>query len=269
MIEKSYVGKPAQITFTSDFHELLTGDLRPGWPVTLRYDPRRIVPADDPYVFGDPKRPINAHILFREGGPVSIQALTSQVGLLTQPNYDISGQGSMLTATFPVPGDAQRVVIWFSFLASSGNMLSDNDKGANFCFRFPSFDVHILEATVVSDPATSKSSFALSIAVMDAVEDVAVRFRIVGEAEDKQEVKLHKTDQKDQEGRAIWSVSEVTVPFRSTVQFKVFYWIGGTRYKDDNGGRYYLAPQPPGERGLREMREMPKELVEAAKRWKV
>ena len=47
MIATAYVGKPAQITFTADFHELLEGDLRPGEPVTLRYDPRRIVPAGD------------------------------------------------------------------------------------------------------------------------------------------------------------------------------------------------------------------------------
>jgi hypothetical protein len=147
-------------------------------------------------------------------------------------------------------------------------MLSDNDKGANFCFRFPSLDVHILEATVVNDPATSNGGFTLSIAAMNAVEAVSVRFRIVGEAEydkDKHEVQLSKTDQKDQEGRAIWSVSGVTVPFRSTVQFKVFYWIGGTRYKDDNGGRYYLAPQPPAEKAP----PPPEELVAAAKQWKM
>ena len=32
MIATAYVGKPAQITFTADFHELLEGDLRPGEP---------------------------------------------------------------------------------------------------------------------------------------------------------------------------------------------------------------------------------------------
>ena len=266
MIEKTYVGKPAQITFTSDFHELLTGDLRPGWPVTLRYDPKRIVPANDPYVFGDPKRPINAHIQFRDGGPVSIQALTSPVGILTQPQYDISGQGSMLITTFSVASDAQRVIVWLSFLATSGEMLFDSDKGTNFCFRFPSIDVDILEATVVSDPATPTSGFAVSISTIDVVEAVSVRFRIVGDAEfGKPEVQLRKTDQNDQEGRAIWSVGGVSVPHRSTVQFKVFYWIGGIRYKDDNGGRYYLAPQPPAEK----VSPPPKELDAAAKKWKV
>ena len=45
MIERARAGKPAEITFTCDFHELVGGDLRPGGSVLLRYDPLRIVPA--------------------------------------------------------------------------------------------------------------------------------------------------------------------------------------------------------------------------------
>ncbi len=44
MIERLGAGKPAEITFTCDFHELVGGDLRPGASVLLRYDPLRIVP---------------------------------------------------------------------------------------------------------------------------------------------------------------------------------------------------------------------------------
>src|SRR5512147_3256369 len=120
MIAKAYVGKPAQITFTADFHELLEGDLRPGEPVTLRYDPRRIVPAGDPYIFGSPQHPINAFAQFRDEGPVSQEVLTSPAGIVAEPKYDISGsRGSMLAATITVPDDAQRVIIWFSYLAAS------------------------------------------------------------------------------------------------------------------------------------------------------
>jgi hypothetical protein len=127
-------------------------------------------------------------------------------------------------------------------------MVVDNDNGVNYYFGFPSRDLHILEATVVANPAKSSSEFAVRISTIDAVEAVSVRFRIAGQAKfGNPEVPLLKTGQKDQEGRTIWSVSGVTVPEGSTVQFKVFYWIGGARYKDDNGGRYYLAPQPPAE----------------------
>ena len=45
-------GSRPQITFTSDFHELVTGDLVPG-PCALRYDPLRLVElgddADEPH----------------------------------------------------------------------------------------------------------------------------------------------------------------------------------------------------------------------------
>jgi hypothetical protein len=266
MIEKAYVGKAAQITFTSDFHELLDGDLRLGEPVTLRYDPRRIVPADDPYVFGDPKRPINAYVQFRNDRPVLGQILTSPAGIVPQPKYDISGQGSMLVATVEVPSDAERVVVWFSFLAASGEMLLDNDSGSNYCFRFPGIDVHVLEVTVASSPTKDTGEFALSVAAIDIVEAVSVRFRIADNAKfGSQEVSLGKTGQKDKQQRMIWSVSGVSVPRESTVQFKVFYWLQGIRYKDDNSSRYYLAPQPPSEK----VPSPPKELADAAKAWKM
>lgn len=264
MLKKSYIGKPAQITFTSDFHELVTGDLRPGWSVTLRYDPRRIVPASEQYVFGDPNRPISAHFRFRHDSPVLSQTLASTVGLLSLPHYDIAGQGSILTTTVTVPTDAERLVVWFSFQASSGETIYDSDMGANFYFRFPSIDIHILDAIVVSDPAIPTSVFTLRLSTVDTVESISVRFRIVGDAKfGKSEMHLIKTDQKDPDGRSIWSISGVAIPYRSTVQFKIFYWINGVRHKDDNGGHYFFAPEPPVEK----MPAVPKELAAAAKKW--
>lgn len=266
MIAKAYVGKPAQITFTADFHELLEGDLRPGEPVTLRYDPRRIVPAGDPYIFGSPKYPINAFAQFRDEGPVSREILTSPAGIVAEPKYDISGRGSMLAATITVPDDAQRVIIWFSYLAASGEMLFDNDDGKNFCLRFPSIDVSVVEATVVNDASKRTSEFAVSVAAIDAVEAVSVRFRIAGNTEfGHHEVSLRNTGQKDKQKRPIWSASGIAVPYQSSVQFKIYYWLHGTRYKDDNSSRYYLAPEPPAET----VPPPPKELGEAALAWKL
>jgi Family of unknown function (DUF6209) len=266
MVAKAYVGTSAQITFTSDFHELLEGDLLPGESVTLRYDPRRIVPPEDPFVFGSPRSPVNAFVQFREDGPVSREILASPAGIVAQPTFDISGQGSMLVATVDVPGDADQVAIWFSFLAASGEMHFDNDGGKNYCFRFPSADAHVVEATVVSDAAKRTGEFALSVAVIDAVEAVSVRFRIAGNAEfGHPEVSLSKTTGKDKQKRTIWSASGISVPFQSSVQFKIFYWLRGTRYKDDNGSRYYLAPEPPAEK----VPPPPKELAAAARAWKL
>ena len=47
MTKRAFEGLPPQITFTSDFHELMRGDLRPGTDMRLRYDPARIVPPGE------------------------------------------------------------------------------------------------------------------------------------------------------------------------------------------------------------------------------
>ncbi len=79
------------------------------------------------------------------------------------------------------------------------------------------------------------------------------------------EVSLRNTGQKDKQTRPIWSASGIAVPYQSSVQFKIHYWLRGTRYKDDNSSRYYLAPEPPAET----VPPPPKELGEAALAWKL
>ena len=94
MRQRLHAGKPAEITFTYDFHELVAGDLRPGGPLLLRYDPIRIVPAEEPYRFGDPERPVMAHVRFGEGeAPIDVP-LRSPGGIAPCPDVDLTGQGS-------------------------------------------------------------------------------------------------------------------------------------------------------------------------------
>src|SRR5687767_7893957 len=102
-MERRFAYSPAQISFTSDFHELLQGDLRPGKSLTLRYDPDRLSPAAE-YTFGDPRWPIVAHLRYTDRGAVTDLFLE---GLVTPvPDRDPMGQGSMLTASTVVPTDA-------------------------------------------------------------------------------------------------------------------------------------------------------------------
>jgi Family of unknown function (DUF6209) len=264
MIERRMARKPAQITFTYDFHEVVTGDLRPGHPVVLSYDPKRIIPEGEPYVLGHPEWPVNASVQFRDGEPETNVVLESPGGLVKEPDEDITGQGSMLKAQLMVPDEADLVIVWFSYLSRSGAMVYDNDHGTNYYFGFPSRDIAVLSATVDSDPQTLSSGFAVSVAAAVSVEAVSVRYRSISDPKAKKaEVKLEKTGQSDDLGRPIWSVAGVAVPYRSVVRFKVFYWIGGRRFKDDNSGHYYLAPQPPAE----EVPLPPKELVDAAAKW--
>ena len=258
MIKRRGIGKRAQITFTRDFHELVTGDLRPGHPVVLSYDPFRIVPAGEPYILGDPQWPVYASVQFRDGEPATIVTLESPGGMVKHPDEDVTGQGSMLQAQLMVPDTADLVIVWFSYLTRSGATVYDNDYGKNYYFGFPSLDIAVSDATVDSH------GFAVRVAAAARVEAVLVRYRIVRHPKaERTEVKLEKTGQSDSQGWPIWSVTGVSLPSGSVVRFKVFYWIGGRRFKDDNSGFYYLAPQPKPEK----VPPPPPGLAEAAKAW--
>jgi hypothetical protein len=248
MIERIHAGKPAQITFTCDFHELVSGDLRPGSAVEVRYDPKRIVPKGEWYIFGDRGRPITAHACFRDGEQPILQPLESKAGVVVHPDIDVTGQGSMLSTSFSVPEDAERVTLWFSYPSTAGDTRYDSDYGANYCFGFPCRHVAVLGATVTTDPETSSGRFVLSVAVDAVVEDVSARFYVVADpACAKSDASLRRTEEIDRLGRAIWSVT-VPAPRGAVVRFKIFYRIGRHRFKDDNGGHYYLAPQPEPDR---------------------
>ena len=181
MIERVHAGKPAQITFTRDFHELVTGDLRPGAAVDIRYDPKRIMPEGEAYLFGDPARPIIAHARFRDGGQPIARPLESPAGIVVHPDTDVTGQGSMLSTSFSVPEDAERVTLWFSFPTAAGDTRYDSDYGANYCFGFPCRHIAVLAATVTDDPQASSYHFALSVAADVGVEEVAVRYYLVAD----------------------------------------------------------------------------------------
>ncbi len=263
MSERVHAGKPAQITFTRDFHELVSGDLRPGAGVDIRYDPKRIVPDGEPYLFGDPGRPIVAHARFRDGDQPIARPLESQAGIVVHPDIDVTGQGSMLSTSFSVPENAERVTLWFSYPSAAGDTRYDSDYGANYCFGFPCRQIAVLGATVTGDPQASSGDFALSVAADAAVEEVAVRFYIVADpACAKNHATLRRSQESDPLGRAVWSVN-VPVPRQAVVHFKLFYRVGLHQFEDDNGGHYYLAPQPEPDRPP----PPPAELARAALAW--
>lgn len=257
MIERIFAGRPPIITFTHDFHELLNGDLRPGTQLKIRYDPLRIVPKGEPYLFGDPNKPIIAHAAFRkEQAPVS-KPLISEAGVLEHPVIDVTGGGSMLSTTFDVPEDAEAVILWFTYASPESAPHFDTDEGQNFWFPFVAEHIKVVSGDVVS------GEFILTVAAVAEVEGVAVRVQPVGGEALESDPELEKTGEIDG-AWPVWTV-RVPVPLNAIIRYKVFYWLKGIKYKDDNSGRYYLAPEPPAERVL----ELPKELVEAAQKWKV
>jgi hypothetical protein len=105
----------AQITLTSDFHELLVGDLRPESHLTVRYDPAWIVPAGAPYAMGEPRYPVFGNSSFGDGRPETTVTFTSPTGIITKRSSDPTGHGPLLQARVKVPADAAFVRAWFHF----------------------------------------------------------------------------------------------------------------------------------------------------------
>lgn len=265
MIERAQAGQPAVITFTSDFHELVAGDLRPERPVAFRYDPRRIIPQDEPCRLGDPKRLIMAHVQFGQDKPVVDQALASPVGVIEHPLYDPTGQRFTLMARFDIPADADRLIVWFSYQSPAGETHYDSDNGANYHFSFVGDCLDVRTATVVDDPPTASSRFAVTVAAAEKIDAVTVRYLAVNDPTfGKQERPLQPTGQRDPQGRRLWAVADLPTPYQATVRFKIYYWLGGQCYKDDNAGHYYLAPQPAPPSAP----PPPTELTRAAQAWR-
>lgn len=269
MVERSGAGKPAEITFTCDFHELVGGDLRPGGSVLLRYDPLRIVPAEEPYRFGDPDRPVTAHLRFRQDGVPTDVPLRSPAGLVPYPDVDPTGQGSMLSARIDIPADAERLTVWFSYTGASGETHYDSDFGVNYRFGFPGREIEVVRATVIRLPDQPADRFELTVRAAATVEGMAVPFFLVADpACAKHELLLHRIVQPTETNGGsglpyLWSAA-TDVPHAAIVRFKICYWIGGRRLTDDNTGNWYLAPEPEPDRTP----PPPPALLEAAAAWR-
>ncbi len=265
MIERDFTGLPPRITFTSDFHELVRGDLRPGSSVSLRYDPARIVPAVNGYKFGDPAHHIVAHVTFPpHAGAVSIP-LHSPSGVLAEPDTDATGGGDMLAATVRIPEDANAMILWFTHEGPYGGTSYDSDFGRNFHFGFPTRQIGLLEATVAEGAPRRPASFTVKVAAAPEVRRVLVRMRVVGtSASPSSEHDLRRSDERRADGWSVWALDPIAVPSRAVVQFKLYYWTNNIRYKDDNSGLYYLALQREPER----VPPPPAALAEAARAWR-
>lgn len=257
MISSYALGQPAQITFTSDYHELVLGDLRAGVNCRISYDPLRIVPQNSSYTHGDPNQPVFAHIQFQEDGPEENLELYSPMGIVENPHRDPTGaRSAMLVKEFNIPEGAKELIIWFSYFDRDTNQTYyDSDRDQNFRFRWPYHDVQIKTADVIaeknsdSEQENPTSCFKLEVSAIPEITEVLVRWSLVNSPEStsnkvdrKDKVALKDTD-RIEEGKKIWSASLV-VPYKAIVRFKLFYRLNGREYKNDNASSYFFAPQP-------------------------
>lgn len=262
MITPSRTGMPARITFTMDHHELLTGDLRPGGTLSLSYDPLRIAATDEPVVHGDPAWPVTAQLRFQVDGHVESVRLAAG-GMVSTVIEDPTGhRGLMYSGDIAVPADAHFVSIWFTCQSRAGRPLTDDAGGSTYCFRFPSQDI-LIRTAKITPAGTESASFAVELESVQSVQRVSVRYHVQNKPEaPSNDIELRHSGTDEQTQRHLWSGSE-TVPVGSLIKFKVNYWIGDVRYKEDNSGSYFLVPQ----RTVPEALSVPDALAEAARQW--
>jgi hypothetical protein len=158
MIPRAFAPLPPHITFTADSHELVRGNLAPGQTVTLRYDPRRIVPAGEHYIFGDSAHQITARLLYPPTGVVAAAPLSAPSGMVTSPDYDETGGGSVLVGHAVIPAGARELVAWFEYESPHGATRYDSDFGHNFHFGFAAIQVALLQADVRDDVFTAEAA---------------------------------------------------------------------------------------------------------------
>jgi hypothetical protein len=238
------LGKPAQITFTYDYHELVTGDLKANANCHISYDPLRIVPQEGTYLHGHPHQPIVAHIRFQENGITESKELISPSGTIDDPHTSLTGQGSMLVQDFLVPDVAEELIIWFSYRdPETGEIYYDTDNNTHFHFRWPYHDVWIRKANVVDNKTSTSSIFELEIGAIPSISQVKVNLSIINSQEPLKEIiSLNDTNSIDV-GNKIWLLQQ-PVPKGAIVRFKVYYDLNGRKYKNDNASKYFFAPQP-------------------------
>jgi hypothetical protein len=234
-------GHLPQITFTSDFHELVRGDLLPG-PCVLRYDPQRIVPSGEIEGLPATQRPITAHVRFHPTGEswTGDMRFAPATRLLIDP--DPAGQGTMLEAQFPLPDGCEELECWFSYVDNAGETHWDSALGANFWLRFPAYDLDLQRAELIARPEEALDQLQLELESVPVVDTIDVRWRYTRPpGHTRQQCALIPSTRAT--GGKHWSAPDGGIPVASDtpIIFDLVYTVGGHKFTDDNEGTWYIV----------------------------
>lgn len=237
MLSRQNQGKRPQITFTSDFHELVQGDLVPG-PCVLRYDPLRIVPETD----RGGEHHIEVHVRFHPGGSEWHHVLTVPRAAPLKTLADPAGQGYMLEAAFDLPPHCNELEVWFSCKHPDGRVDWDSDFGKNHWLRFALHDLELGRAAVVGSRGAALDHLDLDVTSVRDVDAIDVRWRatsVPGSGRSRASLRCVSTVA----GRKRWQPdpSGILVPHGATLAFDLVYRVGPREFTDDNQGRWYIA----------------------------
>ena len=233
-------GSRPQITFTSDFHELVQGDLVAG-PCVLRYDPLRLVTLGDA---ATEHHNIRASVRFHPVGGEWQGTLDLPAGLPLADMADATGQGFMLSTTFNIPAGCDELEVWFSCTHDDGQTHWDSDLGKNFWLRFGLADLVLKTAKIktAKKKTSAQDSLEFEFATKAKVESVNVRWRLTNYPHTPRVVSALVCDASTATGKT-WTSPEggIPVPKGGVVAFDVVYRVEGRDFTDDNQGRWYIA----------------------------
>jgi hypothetical protein len=231
-------GYKPKLIFTSDFHQLVTGDLIPG-PCLLRYDPHRIVPGSEIAGLSNTQRPITAHVRFHPAGNVWVQDLRFPPASRLIVDYDPTGQGTMLETDFPLPESCPELECWFSYTDDYGTKW-DSQMGANYWIRFSLHDLEIKTAQITARPTEALDLFTLAVVSVGEVDSIRVRWRYTNAInEARYEWPLEPAGLGD--GKS-WSLGAgAPVSSNTPLAFDLVYQANGHTYTDDNQGTWYIV----------------------------
>ena len=233
-------GSRPQITFTSDFHELVTGDLVPG-PCALRYDPLRLVELGDA---ADEPHHIRAYVRFHPSGAEWQGSMELPAGLPLADLADPTGQGFMLGTTFDIPEGTDELEVWFSCTHDGGATHWDSDFGKNHWLRFVLADLTIKSVKV--KPAKTKAAaqdvLEVDLVTKAKIDSVSLRWRITSQQGSPRQVTPLVVSSLTGAGKN-WAApfDGIPVPKGATVAYDVVYTVEGRTFTDDNQGRWYIA----------------------------
>ncbi len=239
MILRHNVNRRPQLTFTSDFHELVVGDLKPG-PCVLRYDPLRIVPRDE--LHGGNHR-IAAHVRFHPTGGEWHGDMIAPASAPYEQLADPMGDGYMLRTTFDIPPGCVELEVWFSCTHADGASHYDSEMGQNYWLRFGLKDLDIKQAKIaVATAAAATDALDVQIDSVPAVERLSIRWRLANRPSFPRTVS-DLVGAATAAGSKTWSTAPggIAIPKAATVLFDVVYYVNGRKYTDDNQGNWYLA----------------------------
>jgi hypothetical protein len=233
-------GHLPQVTFTSDFHALVSGDLIPG-PFVVRYDPHRIVPPGEIEWLSATQRPVAAHVRFLPAGGEWAGELRFAPAPRLTVIADQTGQGTMLEIEFTLPEGCEELECWFSYVDNSGATHWDSAGGANHWLRFPAHDLNIRRVELRPQVGEALDRLEVEVESVPAVESVQLRWRYTQPAGlGRQGRALESSAGAD--GHKRWSVPDgIPVASDTIVVFDLVYTVGAHKFTDDNEGTWYLV----------------------------